>query len=224
MIPQPHHHPTDATLLTYAAGALGEGLALVVACHLAFCAECRSAVTEGEALGGRLLDEVMPELMGADSRSRVLTLLERPPIETAAPKRLPPRLAADPIIPAPLARYLGLGSNEIAWRRLTPGLRQFEVLPRDHATGANLRMLRIAPGARMPRHSHQGTELTIVLSGSYHDELGRFGRGDVAETDPDIVHQPISDLETDCICLIATEAPLRFDNILARVVQRFTGI
>ena len=220
----PQHHPTDATLLTYAAGGLGEGLSLVVACHLSYCPVCRGAVAEGEALGGRLLDELPPDLVSADSRNQALALLDRPAILRPEPAPLPPQLAHDPIIPAPLARYLGRGIKELHWKMLGPGMRHIEVVPHDLISGANLRLLRIAPSRAMPRHGHHGSELTIVLSGSYHDELGTFARGDVAETDGEIVHKPISDDEIECICLIATEAPLKFDSLLARLVQRFAGI
>ena len=32
----------------------------------------------------------------------------------------------------------------------------------------------------MPQHTHEGHELTLVLEGSFHDALGRYGRGDLA--------------------------------------------
>ena len=220
----PQHHPTDATLLTYAAGGLHEGLSLVVACHLAFCPICRNAVAEGEALGGHLLEDLAPDTVSADTRTQALALLDRPAIIRPQPAPLPSELKNDPVIPAPLGHYLGRGIGALNWKMLAPGLRQIEVVPHDLVSGANLRLLRIAPGKAMPRHGHHGSELTIVLSGSYHDELGQFGRGDVAETDGEIVHKPISDNEAECICLIATEAPLKFDSLLARLVQRFAGI
>jgi putative transcriptional regulator len=138
------------------------------------------------------------------------------------PARVKPRVA-DPIVPAPLAAYLGGGLDKIQWRILAPGLRQFEIVPHDLMRGANLRMLRIAPGKKLPRHGHTGTELTLVLRGAYSDELGQFGRGDVAETDEDIVHEPLSAREEVCICLIATEGPLKFDSLIARAFQRISG-
>ena len=52
------HHPDEATLMAYAAGALTEGFNLVVAAHLEFCADCCSRVTEAEAIGGELLQEL----------------------------------------------------------------------------------------------------------------------------------------------------------------------
>ena len=217
----PHHHPGEGTLLAYAAGGLGEGLSLVVASHLPFCPQCRAHVAQGEAVGGSLLEELAPAELGRGARDRMLALIDKTaPLPAPAPPR---RADADPLLPAPLAAYLDGGLAAIEWRILAPGLRQFEILPHDLMRGANLRMLRIAPGKKLPRHGHTGTELTLVLRGAYTDELGRFGRGDVAETDDDIVHEPQSERDEDCVCLIATEGPLKFDSLIARAVQRFTG-
>ena len=217
----PHNHPGEATLLAYAAGGLGEGLSLVVASHLAFCPECRAAIAEGEAVGGTLLEDLAPAALDLGARERVLALIDKAaPAAVPAPPRRP---VADPLVPAPLASYLGCNLAAIDWHRLAPGVRQFELLPHDLMHGGNLRMLRIAPGKKLPRHGHTGTELTLVLCGAYSDELGRFARGDVAETDDDIVHEPLSDRDEDCICLIATEGPLKFDSLIARAIQRFTG-
>lgn len=218
----PRHHPSEATLLTYAAGSLREGLALVVASHLSFCGTCRDMIAAGELIGGNLLDLLEPKSLTVGARARVLAAVGVAAMPT--PAASPPTRAVDPLLPAPLARYLNFDLGAIPWRMLGPGLRHFEVLPRDLLQGANLRLLRIAPGQRLPRHSHAGTELTLVLTGSYTDELGRFVRGDVAETDDEITHEPVSDRDEDCICLIATEGPLKFDSMIARVFQRFTGV
>jgi putative transcriptional regulator len=217
----PHQHPSDATLLAYAAGALTEALALVTASHLAYCPECRRQVAQGEAMGGSMLETLAPAALEVGVRDRVLALLAKPEPRPASP--VPQPRVADPLLPAPLARYLKGGLDTIAWHFLAPGVRHFEILPHDLLRGGNLRMLRIAPGKSLPRHGHTGTELTLVLRGSYSDELGRYGGGDVGETDEDIVHEPISGREEDCICVIATEGPLKFDSVIARTIQRFTG-
>lgn len=217
----PQHHPGEATLLTYAAGGLGEGLSLVVASHLAFCPQCRATIAAGEAVGGSLLEEMAPAEVDLGARDRLLALIDK---ATPAPEPASPRRSSvDPLVPAPLAAYLGGSLAAIDWHMLAPGVRQFEIVPHDLMQGGNLRMLRIAPGKKLPRHGHTGTELTLVLRGAYSDELGHFGRGDVAETDDEIVHEPLSDRDEDCICLIATEGPLKFDSLIARAIQRFTG-
>ena len=40
----------------------------------------------------------------------------------------------------------------------------------------------------------------------------------------DTNHQPIADSHRDCICLIATDAPLRFTGLMGRLMQPFIGL
>jgi putative transcriptional regulator len=214
-----HHHPSDATLLSYAAGALAEGMALVVATHLAFCAVCRDGVGAAEAIGGGLLDETPPERLNDAARAEALRRIAAP----APPRPATAARERDPLIPGPLADYLGGNLAELPWRRLPGSIRQVELLPRD-ARGGNLRLFRVGPGHTLPRHGHHGSELTIVLCGSFIDEIGRFARGDVAELDADVVHQPVVDTDDDCICLIATDAPLKFGTLVGRIAQRLIGL
>jgi len=215
-------HPTEATLLAYAAGAQTEALALVTASHLSYCPDCRHQVAQGESMGGSLLENLAPAELMEGTRERVFALIGKPDLPPPAPS---PKLPlVDPRVPAPLARYLRGGLDTIAWRFLAPGIRHFELLPREVLGNGSLRVLRIAPGKSLPRHGHVGTELTLVLTGSYSDELGRYGCGDIGETDDDIVHEPVSGRDEDCICVIATEGPLKFDSLIARTFQRFAGI
>jgi putative transcriptional regulator len=76
----------------------------------------------------------------------------------------------------------------------------------------------------VPEHTHQGLELTLVLSGAFSDSTGHYAAGDLQEADNEIQHQPRADAGKDCICLAITEAPLLFKRFAARVVQPILGI
>ncbi|MGH7091683.1 MAG: cupin domain-containing protein, partial [Stellaceae bacterium] len=115
------------------------------------------------------------------------------------------------------------GFDGIRWRTIAPGLSHCEILPRDLLGDGTLRLLRIAKGKKLPRHGHTGTELTLVLKGAYSDATGQFMRGDLAETDEALVHEPISGRDEDCVCLIATEGRLKFDSAIVRIFRPFTG-
>lgn len=215
----PNHHPSDALLVAYGSGSLGEGLSLAVALHLAHCPDCRAALAEVEAVGGVLLDDLPPAPLDGLTLAGTLARLDR---EAAAPPRPAARTAGDPALPAPLRLYVpSLGG--LAWQRLAPGVRRVELLPRT-ASGGAAQLLRIAPGTALPHHGHGGVELTLVLSGHFADELGRYGPGDLAEVDGDTRHQPIADSHRDCVCLIATDAPLRFTGLMGRLMQPFIGL
>jgi putative transcriptional regulator len=214
------HHPSDATLFAYGGGSLSEGHALAVAAHLALCPSCREKVEEIEAVGGALLDDITPSPIAENSLAHVMSRLGERETKPAVQ-----RIAATPqlgslAVPEPLRSYVTASGG---WKTLAPGIRHMELLPRSN-DGENTFLLRVAPGTSLARHGHNGSELTIVLSGSYSDELGRFGPGDFAETDDSINHQPLADSNVECVCLIAVRGLLRFNGLAGRVFQMFTKI
>lgn len=210
-----HHHPTDALLVAYGAGGLTEPLALVVATHLSACPACRDRVADIEMVGGSLLDDLPPEALAPDALDQVLARLDDAP--APAPAARPHRAG----LPGPLGDYLDADLANLPWRRMAPGIHQVPVVQRGRA-GA--RLLRIAPSTALPPHSHAGQELTLVLDGAYEDDTGRFATGDLAEKDDSDHHRPVTDPSGDCICLVATEAPLRFSGLVPRLMQPLIGI
>lgn len=229
----PNHHPSDALLVAYGAGSLGEGLSLAVAVHLAHCPDCRATLAEVEALGGALLEDLPPAPLESLSLAATLDRLDREeaPANPCKALHLKPRwskpnTASTTERPTPLPRPLRAyvpSLDGLSWQRLAPGVRRVELLPRT-ASGGAAQLLRIAPGTALPHHGHGGLELTVVLSGHFTDELGRYGPGDLAEVDGDTNHQPIADSHRDCVCLIATDAPLRFTGLMGRLMQPFIGL
>lgn len=213
-----NHHPDQSTLINYAAGSLPDSLSLVVACHLAECQHCRQIVAEAESFGCHLMDELTPSAMSENARDNILAMLDEsvPKKESSVVTNLKPNSE----VPEPLQPLIGERFSDLHWRSMAPGMKQF-ILP---ATQGQLRLLKISPGTCMPVHGHTGSELTIVLKGSYNDELGRFCPGDVADLDPDVKHQPVVDGSQECICLIATDGPLKFVGIVPRLLQPFFRI
>ncbi len=216
----PHHHPADDLLIAYAAGSQDEPLSLVIATHLALCPRCRTEVERLEELGGVLLDEQRPESLGDDTLERVLARLDEAVAEKPAQQQ-PAPAPADPRVPRPLRDYLGAGLDELDWTSYG-GMEQAELL--TDVAGFRTRLMRIKSGTAMPAHTHEGTELTLVLAGGFSDEHGHFLRGDVAEADASVEHRPIADPGEDCICLAVTDAPLRLTGRLGRLVNPFLRI
>jgi putative transcriptional regulator len=89
---------------------------------------------------------------------------------------------------------------------------------------ATARLLYIPAGASVPDHGHRGTELTLVLQGAFVDEVDHFGPGDIEVANEDLNHTPVADIGADCICLAATDAPLRFRALMPRLAQPFLRI
>ncbi|WP_238474803.1 hypothetical protein [Azospirillum cavernae] len=84
----PSHHPGDTLLIDYSGGALCEGASLVVATHLAFCPCCRRLVTEMDAVGGALLEDLEPEPLDPGCLDALLARIDRE--ENTLPPAAPP--------------------------------------------------------------------------------------------------------------------------------------
>lgn len=209
------HHLSDPLLMAYAAGHLPEAFSLVVATHLSLCDECRARAGAFEAVGGALLDAESGSAMDAQALDRALARIDAPP-----PAAQPEARAAG-IFPAPLAGYVGGDLEAVRWRRVGGGVRQ-AILPTGE--GAMARLVFIPAGKAVPDHGHRGLELTLVLQGAFADQVGRYNRGDVEMSDEAVVHTPAALAGQDCICLTASEAPLRFRGLIPRVAQRWLRI
>ncbi|MES2665443.1 MAG: ChrR family anti-sigma-E factor [Pseudomonadota bacterium] len=209
------HHLSDPLLMAYAAGQLPEAFSLVVATHLSMCDDCRAQAATFDAVGGALIDRAEPAVMDAGSLDAVLARLDTP---ASPPVRPPvrPRVRAAGLLPTPLADYVGGDLDRVKWRSIGMGVKQ-AILPTDRAASA--RLLYIPAGRAVPDHGHRGLELTLVLQGAFSDSSDRFGRGDVEIADQDMQHTPVAETGMDCICLAATDAPLRFTDMLPRLVQ-----
>jgi len=202
------HHLTEPLLASYAAANLPQAYALVVAAHVSLCAECRARLTAHESAGGAVLEALPGAAPSAGLRDRVMAALDAPtPRETPTPRR-------SGIFPAPV--MAALKGQPPRWKTLGGGVRQ-QIL---HVDGeGSVRLLYIPPGVAVPDHGHGGLELTLVLQGAFRDETGAFGTGDVEIAGPELEHTPVADLGLPCICLAATDAPLRFHALIPRLLQ-----
>ena len=210
------HHFSEALLIAYAAGELAEAYNLIVATHVSMCDDCRAHLAALEAVGGAVLETTDVEALSAAALDTALSRIDLLPQATT---RARPRSRG--ILPAPLAGYVGGDLTSVRWTALGKGVRQ-AILPTDRKASA--RLLYIPAGARMPDHGHRGMEMTLVLQGAFADETDRFGPGDVQIADEGMEHTPVAEMGADCICLAATDAPLRFNRLLPRLAQSWFRI
>ncbi|MGH1465023.1 MAG: ChrR family anti-sigma-E factor [Cognatishimia sp.] len=201
------HHTPNALLAAYAAGNLPQPFALAVAAHISLCLECRAAYEAHLVSGGAVLETSEVEAVSEGLKSNVLDLLDTPVDEKKVHQR-------SGVYPGPVME--ALKGKQPRWKSLGMGVRQ-SILS-DGREGS-VRLLYIPSGRAVPDHSHNGLELTLVLQGSFSDETGRFGVGDLEVADQSLEHTPIADEGAPCICLAATDAPLRFNSFVPRLLQ-----
>ena len=211
------HHLSDETLQDYSAGTLSSAMETVVACHLTICPLCRAKASIADAVGGWAVDTGSHTSVSMSAAE----LLRSAAGKHESKAEAPPALVRG--VPAPLGRLLPAPLDELDWRKVAPGIRQFNLSTQHRRYGA-FKLLHLAPGVVLSQHTHNDSELTYVVRGSYQDEIGRFRAGDIADMDGNDIHQPVVDTEEPCIALIATHSPVRFSGMLGRMMQPFVGI
>ncbi len=207
--------PVDALLGAYAAGTLSPALHALVASHLEMTGRNAPYVAALETLAAREIDSTPPvDLTGA---SAMLDRILASETEARSPAGMAPY---GDILPSPLRRLIGHDLPGVRWKGVLPGLKEFHV---PATPGEEASLLWIKAGRRMPHHTHEGSEVTLVLKGAFRDKTGRYGPGDIAVGDPDLDHRPIAEPGEDCICFAVTDAPLRLTGPVGRIVQRLFG-
>lgn len=204
------HHLSDELLTAYAAGNLPEAFGLIAATHVSLCDDCRARLSALEALGGAMVEAESEAAMSDGALDRAMARLTAP---AARPAPMPPRRG---VLPRPVRDYVGGDVDQVRWKTLGMGVRQ-AILPTSR--GAMARLLYIPAGQAVPDHGHRGTELTLVLQGAFRDDTDRFGPGDLEIATEDLEHTPVAEAGVDCICLAATDAPLRFNSLMPRLLQ-----
>lgn len=219
------HHPGPESLMSCSAGSMPEAFAAVMASHISICPACRKELALMEDIGIELFRGIVPA-----------PIVREPPIAVMRRAQADPESETEttgamagflPVtkggMPAPLVPVAGDDLDRVAWRRLAPGLQHFPIALTPGAIG-QLRLIKVAPGKAMPEHGHGGSELTLVLRGSYRDATGEYKAGDVADLAAGSEHAPLAHAVEGCVCLIASDQKIRFKSVLARLWQPLTGL
>jgi len=78
-------------------------------------------------------------------------------------------------------------------------------------------LLHIDPTGTVPAHTHKGFELTLLLDGSFEDELGAYTKGDFIWLTKSHTHKP--ETKDGCLCYTVSSNALQFTKGLARILN-----
>jgi putative transcriptional regulator len=204
--------PIDALLAGYAAGSLDPYLHALIASHLILSDQNRDFVWMLEEAAGAELEQMPAPAPDPAARDKALAR-----ILAEGPSHAPFPAHDDPDVPAPLARLLGAPLRDIPWRMVTPGMKEHRIAENG---GFEATMFKIRPSVAMPVHAHEGSEVTLVLKGSFSDGRGHYRRGDVAIADSAVVHRPVAGPDEECVCFVVLDAPYRLTGPIGRVIER----
>jgi quercetin dioxygenase-like cupin family protein len=102
------------------------------------------------------------------------------------------------------AAMILIRSGDEAWRERSPGV-DVKILRWDETTGARAILLRMAPGATLPDHDHDGDEEVFMISGDLHFGEIELGQGDYLRM-PLGSHHTVGRSLSGCQAIVITQA------------------
>ncbi len=225
MMQEPTYHPDDEILAAVAAGSADAGLSLAVETHAALCPTCAQALKQYAVIAGALFEAVPGEPVSDGCLDAVFAAIDASAPAAGVASEI--AISLDPDLdklPQPIRAIARDAAKHSGWRSHLPGIRTLDLADRDRAGDIDreTRLIRLEPGCGSPRHTHKGMEYTLVLTGAFSDDHGRYGVGDFVAASPDVVHRPIAEEGEACISLAVTTAPLQFTGALG-LLQRVMG-
>jgi putative transcriptional regulator len=203
-------HPSEELLAGFACGEADVPRRALLEGHLAGCDECRSALSALTAPGAVLLKalagEPPPDELWDRLRRQVVSM---PAADTQARRSR----EVDDGLPLPAAVRGELASIlppcQVTWRRLGRGVR-YASFAADPVTKSSLILVHSEAGRSVPAHLHVSDEELLVLAGGFTDTHGRHEAGGFMAYPAGSIHQPRTDGDGACWCLVRTEKPNRF--------------
>lgn len=207
-------HPKPEILIKYASGHLSSAYAMAIELHTKFCNGCADHVIELNNIGGKLLNaqKNTSVKLSFDDLMTKIDSLEQEATESIEPGHI----SADVTSIMQLAKTSGRKRN---WKAITSKISNLSVDLGDKDYDVNL--IKMKGGSKVPAHTHKGTEVTVVINGSFKDAYGEYNVGDFLIRDSSTKHSPHADV--DCICFAVTDAPLHYTGMLGPFINWFAG-
>lgn len=209
----------DTLLASYVAGLLPPPVHALVEAHLELSDRNHRWLRDLEDVAGTLLEGEQPAPLG-DAAAMLEAILERSApagaaADEAAMQAIERRLTPPEPgrLPRAIERFIGMDRTAIPWKTKLPGIREWSLGDRD---GAQVSMFWLKANTAVPTHTHEGSELTLVLEGGFSDGIGHYVRGDISLADPTVDHRPVADADGDCIGFAVRDAPLRLTGPIGR--------
>jgi len=213
-------HPTQEMLAGFASGSLPAGLTVAISAHVERCSACRHCTSEMEAEStvAWLQDSDKDEAANDQDFSHMIDAIISEPQQQAAVVdseafteiHVHERSVTLPRVLAKVA------SEGLVWKNIGGGINQAQVVLDDET---QCEFIYMKPGSQVPVHRHQGNEITLVLDGSFSDEMGEYKASDFVQLTSSHQHQPTS--EEGCLCFAVIDSPLTFTKGGARLMNPF---
>lgn len=168
----------------YAAQALAPGEIAAVEAHIASCPQCQREVESLRPVVDRFVSWPTDVL--------------RPtaPLQARLARRIAEETGKEPVLP-PARQW-----SEPEWEQVAPGI-QCKLLATDTERHRVSMLVRLAPGASYPPHTHAGVEELHLLDGELWIDERKLFPGDYNHGAPGTVDERVWS-ETGCTCVLIT--------------------
>ena len=130
-----------------------------------------------------------------------------------------PRRAEIAALPSPIRETALAALERGSWSFGGFGIRR---LPLPVGGAGHVELMRIEPGCGAAEHDHAAEELTLILTGAYHDGFNHYAAGDLSVARPGFSHMPVADPGEICYVLAVSYGPPKFHGLFG-LLQRWTG-
>ena len=215
-------HPEHNILQAFTLGQLDDLQMAMVTVHLSYCSACKKQHAQ--------MESIEADKCFADATD----IAQQPEFDVKA--MLDTITASDDIVAAEINTSIkmefqnkefeipkvlaGIVARAGHWQSVIGNLWQKSVT--NHGLGYQIDFIYMEAGGSTPKHTHRGTEYTLVLDGCFSDASGDYHPGDLIVRNNQDEHTPWSD--TGCLCLAAIDAPLHFTSGLARLINPFSNL
>lgn len=217
------HHPNAAILKDFVDGNLADSVSLIVSSHVELCEHCQKQVSmltaqaadsvfESDTAGLKRSDSEMDAFLSDDGEfdfdaidqitadlSQAVEVVVEAQQETVSNTTFTIPRALNSV-----ARKDWLNLGKISRARL-----DFD--DESHHTS----LLHIDKDGQVPCHTHKGFEITLLLEGSFEDEMGVYNKGDFIWLDGEHTHQPAT--KEGCVCLTVSSDALYFTKGVSKL-------
>lgn len=216
------YHPDIELLLKYINGKLEPSLSVAIGLHHQQCEICQQRIAELEMVGGETL-ESMPAVATAEDKIALKDfdklMGDIAHIEPEKTTREYDNLAVAESDLDILDKLNKQQFDDMDWHRVSPKIWKTTIAMND--PDFEVELLKFAANAKIPQHTHEGDEYTVVLQGDFSDSQGHYKEGSFIVQDENDEHSPVAG-ENGCICLAITNAPLKFTGTLGPILNWFS--
>ncbi|MEZ8123427.1 ChrR family anti-sigma-E factor [Vibrio splendidus] len=217
------HHPNAAILKDFVDGTLADSVSLIVSSHVELCEHCQQQVSmltaqaadsvfesdtsafESVTSGLQLSDSEMDAFLSDDGEFDFDAIAQ---ITADSSQTIEVTPEVQQVTVADTTFTIPRALNSVArkdWMNLGKISRaRLDFDDEAHHTS----LLHIDKDGQVPCHTHKGFEITLLLEGSFEDEMGVYNKGDFIWLDGDHTHQPAT--KEGCVCLTVSSDALYF--------------